>query len=199
MLVGAAIGRKKSGKTTLAKHLGLEYWLGEDRPSLVLDPNRAGSWGPEFWLAPDSATFWHTAWSTEHCLLIVDDAGKGIDRNPELEDAFTRINHNGHKLLILGHDGVNMTRIMREQVDTLYLFCAGKKSVEAWEEVFPDRPPPKGMTKREEIKLANDGKHNLPVRMEDAMYLQQYEFLYCRQYKPIERMTLNLGSDGKVI
>ncbi len=188
MIVGGIFGRKKSGKTTLAKHLGKSYWWQEDRRSLVLDPNRTDDWGEHFWVAPDSATFWHTAWNTKNCLLIVDDAGKSIDRNSELVDAFTRINHNGHKLLIVGHDGVNLTRVMREQMDTLYLFCASVDATEAWQQVFPDKPPPKGMTKREELRA---GK-NIPLRMEDALYLQQYEFLYVRQYKPIERMKLTL-------
>lgn len=189
MIVGGIFGRKKSGKTTLSKHLGKEYWQREDRRSLVLDPNRTDNWGPEFWVAQSDSEFWETAWKTRNCLLIVDDAGKSIDRNSELVDAFTRINHNGHKLLVIGHDGVNLTRVMREQMDTLYLFCAGDKAVEAWEQVFPDRPPPKGMTKREELR---SGKQ-IPLRMEDAMYLQKYEFLYIRQYEPIEKLKLNLG------
>jgi hypothetical protein len=189
MIVGGIFGRKKSGKTTLAKHLGVEYWHSEDRRSLVLDPNATDNWGSNFWVTSDDALFWHTAWSTKHCLLIVDDAGKSIDRDSELTDAFTRINHNGHKLLVIGHDGVNLTRVMREQMDTLYLFAAGNKAVEKWEEVFPDPPPPKGMTKLQQIR---SGQKDIPLRMEDAMYLNQYEFLYVRQYKPIEKLKLSL-------
>jgi hypothetical protein len=188
MIVGGIFGRKKSGKTTLARHLGKSYWQQEDRPSLVLDPNRTDNWGPEFWVAPDDATFWEKAWTTKHKLLIVDDAGKSIDRNSDLTDAFTRINHNGHKLLVIGHDGVNLTRVMREQMDTLYLFCAGEDAVEAWQQVFPDKPPPKGMTKKEELR----SNLQVPLRMEDAMYLGRYEFLYVRQYEPTQKLRLTI-------
>ena len=195
MIVGGIFGRKKSGKTTLAKHLGKEYWQSEDRRSLVLDPNATDTWGPEFWVTSDADLYWATAWSTEHCLLIVDDAGKAIDRDSALTDAFTRINHNGHKLLVIGHDGVNLTRVMREQMDTLYLFAAGSKAVEKWEEIFPDTPPPKGISKAawaREIRSrkVKGEKVNAPIDMEDAMYLKRFEFLYIRQYEPIERMKL---------
>lgn len=169
MIVGGIYGPKKSGKTELAKHLGRDYWTKENRRSLVLDPNGTDSWGNEFWVTANNEEFWGVAWSTTNCLLIVDDAGKTIDRDKDVNDAFTRINHNGHKLLIVGHSGTNLNPLQRQQMDTVYLFRNTVESGEQWRDVFCD----------DKIRCISK--------------LQRYEFLYVRQFEKTERMRLTLG------
>lgn len=180
MIVGGIFGPKKSGKTTLADHLAQEYWQKENRRCLVNDPNGTDSWSaccwqPEFQKngkrIPDDVRekqFWDVAWSTQNCLLICDDAGKTIDRNDELTDVFTRINHNGHKLLVVGHSGVNLNPTMREQMDVLYLFRTTPSASKKWYEVFG----------ADELKTAHK--------------LGRYEFFYVRQYEPTEKLKLDL-------
>lgn len=168
MIVGGVFGPKKSGKTTLAKELAEQYWRKEQRRSLVNDPNLTDDWGATCWVAPSESEFWNKAWTTQNCLLICDDAGRTIDRAAELNDAFTRINHNGHKLLVIGHSGTNLTTVQRQQMDVVYLFRTTPKAAEYWYDVFGDK----------KILTANK--------------LQRYEFLYIRQYEETQKMMLTL-------
>lgn len=169
MIVGGIFGPKKSGKTTLAQHLAESYWKKENRRTLVYDPNHA-KWGECCWVAKTEAEFWHTAWRTQNCLLICDDAANSINRDGDLVDVFTRINHNGHKLLVIGHNGTNLLPVMRQQMDVLYLFRTSPKEAARWyEEVWPD----------EAILTANT--------------LERYEFLYIRQYQKTSKMKLDLA------
>lgn len=179
MLVGGIFGPKKSGKTTLARALAEGYWLSEDRASLVNDPNSSG-WPKCCWqppasfngrtLSPDNreALFWDNVWKTQHKLIICDDAGKSINRNADLNDIFTRINHNGHKLLIIGHNGSNLLPIQREQMDDVYLFRSTLDACKWWYDVFGDD------------------------KIFSAATLNRYEFLRCRFYEPTEKHILQL-------
>src|ERR1035437_4953489 len=171
MIVGGIFGPKKSGKTTLAHHLGNEYWQQEGRRCLVNDPNFTDKWGANFWVAPNEDEFWIAAWSTKNCLLICDDAGKTIDRDDALTDVFTRINHNGHKLLVVGHNGVNLNPTMREQMDVLYLFRTTPTASKKWYEIF-----------------GND-------ELKDAHHLGRYEFYYARQYEGVQKLKLDLARE----
>lgn len=174
MLVGGIFGPKKSGKTTLAQHLAQAYWHSEDRASLVNDPN-SSDWPKCCWQPPitlneeqKETVFWETVWKTQHKLIICDDAGKSIDRNADLNDIFTRINHNGHKLLIVGHNGSNLLPIQRQQMDDVYLFRSTLDACKWWYDVFGDD------------------------KIFEAPKLQRYEFLRCRFYEPTEKHILNL-------
>ena len=167
MIVGGIFGPKKSGKTTLGQYLGREYWNAENRRCLVNDPNNS-EWGPHFWVAKNEDEFWATAWKTQNCLLICDDAAASIARDGDLVDVFTRINHNGHKLLVIGHSGVNLLPQMREQMDTLYLFKTSPKAAAMWFEIFPD------------------------PALDSAVHLGRYEFLYVRQYEKTEKKILTV-------
>jgi GTPase SAR1 family protein len=168
MIVGGIFGPKKSGKTTLARELAREYWARENRRSLVLDPNNS-DWPECCWQAKSEEEYWNTAWRTTHCLLICDDAAASIARDSDLTDVFTRINHLGHKLLVIGHNGTNLLPIMREQMDTVWLFRSTPKAAEKWYDIFGD----------ETILTANQ--------------LQRYEFLYIRNYEPTEKRILTLS------
>ncbi len=166
MIVGGIFGPKKSGKTTLARKLAESYWHKENRSSLVLDPN-LDDWPTCCWQPPTGThaaereeIFWHTVWSTQNHLIICDDAANSIDRNPELNDIFTRINHNGHKLLVIGHSGVNLLPQHRQQLDIVYLFRNTQESGKWWYDVF-------------------GYKECLAINS-----LQRYQFLQVEQYRP---------------
>jgi len=176
MIVGGIFGPKKSGKTTLARALAESYWQKEDRASLVFDPN-LDSWPACCWCPPFAgdfekmeANFWQTVWTTKHKLIICDDAAKTVNRNPELNDLFTRINHNGHKLLIIGHSGTNLLPIHRQQMDVIYLFRSTEEAGRWWYDVFG----------YEEILTCNK--------------LQRYEFMHVEQYAPVKKHILKLGA-----
>lgn len=175
MIVGGIFGPKKSGKTTLGRSLSVQYWNLEDRPSLVFDPN-FDAWPSNCWL-PEIGSgdmdeiegrFWDNVWRTENHLIICDDAAKTINRNPSLNDIFTRINHNGHKLLIIGHSGTNLLPLHRQQMDVVYLFRSTQEAGKWWYDVFGD-----------------------PVVL-SCNKLERYEFLHIEQYKKTERKKLKI-------
>lgn len=174
MIVGGIFGPKKSGKTTLAQYLASEYWKQEGRRSLVNDPNQA-AWGAECWQAETEEKFWQTAWKTRDCLLICDDAAATINRDADLVDVFTRINHCGHKLLVIGHSGGNLLPVMREQMDTLYLFRTSPKMADAWYEIF----------------------HDPAIR--EANTLGQFEFLFVRTWSPTQKLRLTLPEKSEFV
>lgn len=162
------MGPKLSGKTTLAMTLSREYWYRAKMRSLVLDPNLE-EWGKQAWVTNDEEKFWKAVWSTTHCLVIVDEAGETINREKELIPVFTRLRHLHHKLIVIGHSGVNLLPIMRQQLDTLYLFRQSPKAAAMWCE---------DMTQQGFIA---------------AQELNEYEFLYGEKFKAPVKMKLNLN------
>lgn len=124
-----------AGKTTLAKHVSAEYWRRYKIRTLVLDIT-GDEWGPHSLRFDDEEKFWETVWKTRDCLIIVDEASETINRDKELTRVFTRMRHQGHKLLVIGHNGVSLLPIMREQIDTLYLFKQSRKACDVWAEVM---------------------------------------------------------------
>lgn len=173
MIVGGIFGPKKSGKTTLARHLAVQYWELEGRRSLVLDPNNS-DWPDCCLQLPSEEIFWNTCWRTKNCLIICDDAAASIARDGDLTDVFTRINHNGHKLLVVGHNGTNLLPTMREQMDVLYLFRATPKAAGYWYDVFG----------QEEILQSNQ--------------LKRYEFLHIENYTKPTKKILAVGMGDAV-
>lgn len=137
MTRGAIIGMSLSGKTTLAKHLSREYWRRHKIRSFVLDPNNE-VYGQHAMVFTDEPKFWETVWKTRGALIIVDEAAETINRDDDLTPVFTRMRHLDHKLLVVAHRSTNLTPIMREQVDTVYLFRQSEKNCEIMAEIFAD-------------------------------------------------------------
>jgi hypothetical protein len=169
MLRGGIFGPSMSGKTTLARELAIEYWTKEKRRSLVLDPN-GEKWGDYFWTTSDEKLFWQVAWSQKECLIIVEEAAATIKRDSELKPVFTRMRHRGHKLLVVGHSGSDLLPSMRQQLDSVWLFCQPPPAAKAWAENFP----------RHYQEVINCWK------------LEQHEFLYVRQWSPPIKSRLML-------
>lgn len=157
MVRGAIIGMSLSGKSTLAKHLSRAYWKNKKIRSFVLDPNLE-QYGPHALVTNDEPKFWDMVWKTRGALVIVDEAAETIARNDDLTPVFTRLRHLGHKLLVIAHRATNLTPIMREQVDTVYLFRQSEKNCEIFAEI-----------------MAEPG-------LLDARNLPKYRYIYCELY-----------------
>jgi hypothetical protein len=164
-------GPKLSGKTTLAMSLSRKWWRLRKRRSLVLDPN-LDNWGEQAWVSDNEEKFWDAVWKTRDCLVIVDEASETINRDKGLISVFTRLRHQGHVFIVIGHSGINLLPIMREQLDTLYLFRTSAKAAALWAETF-----------------AQPGFRN-------AVDLGQFEFLWGTLYSAPVRMKLSLGRMG---
>lgn len=160
-------GPKESGKTTLARKLSAEYWQRFKVKSLVLDIFRE-DWGKQAWVTDSEEKFWPAVWKTQGCLIIVDEAAETINRDKELIPVFTRLRHNHHRLIVIGHSGVNLLPIMREQLDTLYLFRQGRKAAAMWAEQFTQDD------------------------LLSATSLSQYQFIFVRTYSGAKVCKLSL-------
>lgn len=163
-------GPKLSGKTTLAMELSRQHWVRAGRRSLVLDINLE-DWGAQAWVTADEEKFWRTVWKPEGkpSLVIIDEAAETINRDKGLTRVFTRLRHLHHKLIVIGHSGENLLPIMRQQLDTLYLFRQAPEDSERWA---------RSMT--QEGFLA-------------ASELAQYEFLYGERFRPPVKKKLDLA------
>jgi molybdopterin-guanine dinucleotide biosynthesis protein len=167
MTSGGIFGPKLSGKTTLAKQISVEYWRRYKIRSLVLDLN-AENWGSQAMMTTDETAFWQWVWKSHDSLIIVDEGTETIARDKTLIPIFTRLRHLRHKLLVIGHHGMNLLPIMREQLDTLYLFRQSHDAADLWAKTFT-----------QDDLLA-------------ATRLQQYEFLHTTLYGKVRKYRLTL-------
>lgn len=157
-----------SGKTVLARYFSRIAFLKRNRRTLVLDPVQS-EWGEqaETFDATREEDFWRMVWSTKDKLVIVDESTEMINRRTDLIPAFTRIRHNRHKLLIVGHRGsVTLLPIMRDQMSSLYLFRQTDKACEVWAEQFVDE------------------------RIYQATKLKQYQFLWAELWGDVRIQQL---------
>jgi hypothetical protein len=171
MISGGIFGPKLSGKSTLAQHLSRAYWTRKKIRSLVLDPH-ADVWGPQAWSTANEPKFWTAVWNTRNCLVIVEEAAATIRRERELVPVFTRLRHNAHKLLVIGHDGTDLLPVMRRQFDTVYFFLQPTEAIKIWKQ---DLPQIKGL--------------------DAACGLGQYEFLRGQLFKSAVKMRLRYNGE----
>lgn len=167
MTNGGIFGPKLSGKSTLAMKLSRGYFEKAKMRSLVLDPH-LDSWGEQAFVTADEELFWANVWKTKGSLIIVDEAAATIKRSRDLIPVFTKLRHNHHKLIVIGHSGVDLLPTMRQQIDTLYLFRQSKKAADIWSEVMTE------------------------PSLEQAVTLNQYEFLFHEMYKKPSKRKLKL-------
>lgn len=158
-------GPKLSGKTTLAMSLSSQYWQRQKIRSLVLDPHLE-AWPEPAVVTDDESKFWPTVWKSQNCLVIVEEAATTINRDNTLIQVFTRLRHCNHKLIVIGHSGMSLLPVMREQIDTIYLFRQPASACKVWAEV-----------------MTEDGLHG-------AKELKQYEFIFHRLYGTPRKMIL---------
>ncbi len=132
-------GPTLSGKSFLGQVKAREY-LRAGFKVLVCDP--LGYDWPCTWHTRDRRKFLEVAKRSFRCVLVVEEAGdrsQGIPRlrdDPEAEWLFTMARHWGHKTIVIGQGGVQLTPLMRDQCATLHLFGSSPKAVEGWIESF---------------------------------------------------------------
>jgi hypothetical protein len=168
MISGAAMGPKLSGKTTLVKHLSRDYWRQKNIRSLVLDLNQDQDWGVQAWTTADEKRFWSVVWASRNCLVIVEEAAATIRRDRDLVPVFTRMRHNEHRLIVVGHSGADLLPTMRQQFDTLFLFRQPPSAAEVWAEVFADE------------------------RVMQCTTLKKYEILHCKLFEEPKKIILKV-------
>ena len=158
-------GPKLSGKTTLAKALSREYFLKCKLRTLVLDPNN-DDWGKQSLVFTDEEKFWPVVWQSQNCLVIVDEAAATIRRDRDLIPVFTRLRHLHHKLIVIGHSGMDLLPVMRQQFDELFLFRQPESAAKVWAETMTQKG------------LLQSGE------------LQQFEFLHTKLYGTPRKLRL---------
>jgi len=158
-------GPKLSGKTTLAKALSREYFLKGKLRTLVLDPNN-DDWGKQSLVFTDEEKFWPVVWQSQNCLVIVDEAAATIRRDRDLIPVFTRLRHLHHKLIVIGHSGMDLLPVMRQQFDELFLFRQPESAAKVWAETMTQ----KGLLQSGELK--------------------QFEFLHTKLYGTPRKLRL---------
>jgi len=169
MVNGGIFGPKLSGKTTLAKTLSQQYWSKHKVRSIVLDINDDEiEWGEQAFVMSDEEKFWKATWESTNSVIIVDEAAATISRARELIPVFTRLRHNHHVLIVIGHSGMDLLPVMRQQFDTLFLFRQPESAAKVWSETMTE----KGLL--------------------GAVDLKQYEFIRCELYQPPQKMKLKL-------
>lgn len=166
-------GPKLSGKTTLAKRLVADIHRTTGRRALVLDPHFE-DWPPCCFLAPKRANeagevyaaedeFWRVVWNSENMVVVVEEAAATIRRDRDLVPVFTRLRHCHHRLLVIGHSGMDLLPVMRQQLDCLFLFRQPESAAKVWAETFTE----KGLLQ--------------------ATELRQFEFIRCQLYQPPQK------------
>ncbi len=125
------------------------------------------SWHKTAKVFSDDTEFWKCVWSSQQCLIVVDDGSATVKRDRQLIPVFTTMRHLQHELAVIGHSGTNLLPEMREQLDTLYLFRQTEKAAKIWVETFTDE------------------------RLMQATTLQQYEFIHkVKEEMAIQPQTL---------
>jgi hypothetical protein len=136
--------------------------------SLVLDIN-GETWGEHALVIGDDVAFESLNWRTRGFFVVIDEASTVIARDREKTPIFTRLRHQNHQLCVIGHDGTNLTREMREQFDVINLFRVSADGAEIWAKNFAQ-----------------------PSLME-APSLGQFEFLHYELYgAPPQKLKLKL-------
>lgn len=161
-------GASESGKSTLAKKISAHMYKMENRATIVLDPISKSNWGSHAKVFTDETGFWDYIFKARNSLVIVDDASVTINRDSELNGVFTTLRHQGHKLLVIGHSASNLLPQMRDQIQRIFLFLQNKKSIEVWENIFPQQ------------------------NLDPALSLKQYQYLTTANYCPVEIFDLTI-------
>ncbi len=139
--------------------MSFQFWQQRKMRSLVLDPN-GEKWGSQAYVETDEAKFWPNVWKVQGCAVIIDEAASTIRREQSLVPVFTKIRHQHHQLIVVGHNGMSLLPIMREQIKTIYLFRQPRHAADTWADNFAE-----------------------PALLE-ATKLGQFEFLYYTLYGP---------------
>ncbi len=122
------LGLTGFGKSTLLRRLIAQAWA-QGVASLVIDPNLEGDWGPGAkFITDDPAEYLDIAKRSTSCLLIVDEAGEMLKRDPEYRWVVTRSRHFGHVAVLSSHFATDILPVMRNQCVEAFVF---RQSIDA--------------------------------------------------------------------
>jgi GTPase SAR1 family protein len=161
-------GATECGKTTLAKSISREYWRQQKKPSLILT-NFHDPWGSHAWMTTDAEKFNAAVWKRSGCLVVIEDASSTINRDGEFKKFFTCIRHQDHDFIVIGHDGTDLLRPMRQQLTEVFFFLQTPRSIEIWSQDLP------GIS-----------------GLEQATQLQRHEFVHAKNFETAKRLKLKL-------
>jgi len=166
-------GRGLSGKTTLARELSREWnrKFHMDTLAYIVNGDEVGAWDKERHVEvfTDECEFWQKVWATHGQVVIVEEAAVTIARERDLIPVFTTLRHNEHRLIVVGHSGMELLPAMRQSFQTLYLFRQDEDTCKVWAKAMLD----KGIMA--------------------AMNLEQYYFLRSQVWKPSETRSFKLS------
>lgn len=128
-------GMTESGKSTTAKVL-IEVFKKKGVSSLLLDPLEDPSFNADF-KTSDPDLFMKVVFSSEKCLVIVDESGDAIGHyNPVMQKLATKGRHWGHTCIFLTQKATQIPPIIRDQMGAVFLFGSGSQSCKAIAEEF---------------------------------------------------------------
>jgi hypothetical protein len=115
-----------SGKTSLAKQLAPVYRAQGVKVG-VLDPMADPGWGADYQTS-DPDAFLRAFWESKQCAWFIDESGDAVGK---YDDAMirtaTRGRHWGHRVHYLTQRGAQLSRTVRDQCTTLFLFSTSLK------------------------------------------------------------------------
>jgi molybdopterin-guanine dinucleotide biosynthesis protein len=139
--IAGVFGPKKSGKTTLAKHLALACQRIEDRPIMVycVNDDETAMWVESgATVHTEEEKFWPAVWAHQNQTVIIEESAATINRDRDLVPVFTRIRHCHHRVIVIGHSGADLLPVMRQQIDMLCLFRQPPSAAKIWAECMCD-------------------------------------------------------------
>jgi len=120
------LGMTLSGKTSLAKRLAPVYRAQGIKVG-VLDPLGDPEWRADFQTS-DPDVFLRAFWESRQCAWFIDESGDAVGK---YDDAMirtaTRGRHWGHRLHYLTQRGAQLSRTVRDQCSSLFLFTTSLK------------------------------------------------------------------------
>lgn len=173
-------GPGDSGKTFLAQYVSLDLWQRGGIKSIVLDPNREKGWGNHCFITDSETEFERVFWAEQKCAVFIEEATETIARDKKKSGFFTRGRHRGHKIFVIGHDGMNLLRVQRQQLHTVFLFKQLRDCGEVWANQFADKSI---------IEPEKNERGEMVARCEN---LKRFEFLECRNWAKAEKRILKL-------
>jgi len=115
------VGRTLFGKSYLAKVLAKQLKAG-GRKIIVYDVLRSPDWNADF-ITDDQTEFLEMFWTSVNCAVFVDEGAESIGKfNLDMLKTATRGRHNGHQVFYLATRAADISKSVRAQTTTVYLF-----------------------------------------------------------------------------
>jgi len=119
------LGSTQSGKTTHAKKLIQDY-KAKGIKTIVYDKLTADpSWQADF-VTDDRDEFLSTFWSSQQCMVFIDEAGDAIEgmHDTKMRETATKGRHWGHLVHYISQRATMIPKTIRDQCTHLFLFTS---------------------------------------------------------------------------